>query len=41
MIEYWYGNYFIAYGYQSLEGKDEKGKKQKRTVFYLNKVSYR
>jgi len=40
-ISYWYGNYFIAYGYQNLEKKNEKGKKEKRAVFFLNKVSYR
>ncbi len=40
-VAWWYGNYFIAYGYQDIEGKNQKGKKDKRTVFYMNKVSYR
>lgn len=36
-LEYWYGNYFIAYGTQRIKNKtDEK----KRTVFYLNKVEF-
>lgn len=40
-ISYWYDNYFIAYGYQKIAGKDAKNKKDTRAVFYLNKVSYR
>lgn len=42
-LDYWYDNYFIAYGYQKIkadkEGK-EKGEKRKRNVFYFNKISY-
>ena len=40
-VSWWYNNFFIAYGYQDIEGKKEKGKKEKRAVFYMNKVSYR
>jgi hypothetical protein len=40
-MDYWYGNYYIAYGYQKI--KQEKGAKKtgkkKRTVFYFNKIS--
>lgn len=43
-LDYWYGNYFIAYGYQKIktdkkEAK-EKGEKRKRNVFYFNKIAY-
>lgn len=41
-VVYWYGNYFISYGYQTIksdEEKDNKGKR-KRTVFYFNKIGY-
>jgi hypothetical protein len=41
-VEYWYDNYFIAYGEQVIKntakGKKEKGVKKKRQVFYLNKI---
>ncbi len=36
-IDFWYGNYFIASGYQRINNETEGGK---RNVFYLNKVSF-
>ncbi len=38
-IEYWYDNYFIAYGYESIKtkGKLLGGRRQ---VFYFNKIEY-
>jgi len=38
-IEYWYGNYFLAVGYETLRNNalDEN----KRNVFYLNKMAFR
>jgi hypothetical protein len=41
-VEYWYDNYFIAYGEQAIKNtskeKKAKGEKKKRQVFYLNKI---
>ena len=37
-MEYWYGNYFISYGYQKI--KNENQNKSKRTVFYFNKIAF-
>ncbi|MFM2226301.1 MAG: hypothetical protein RJA07_2503 [Bacteroidota bacterium] len=39
-VEYWYDNYFIAYGYQRIK---TKGKLigGRRTVFYFNKIGYK
>lgn len=42
-LDYWYNNYFIAYGYQKIKTDKEakqKGEKRKRNVFYFNKISY-
>jgi len=39
-IEYWYDNYFIAYGYQRIKGDKNSGK-SKRKVFYFNKIEYK
>jgi hypothetical protein len=43
-VEWWYGNYFFAYGVQrlkTLKGKEEKGNKHYRTVFYINKLHFK
>ena len=37
-MEYWYGNYFISYGYQKIKNKQQD--KSKRTVFYFNKIAF-
>ncbi len=39
-VEYWFDNYFIAYGYESIKtkGKLIGGRRQ---VFYFNKIEYR
>ena len=39
-IEYWYDNYFIAYGYQKIKSDKYSGK-SKRKVFYFNKIAYK
>ena len=41
-VSYWYDNYFISYGYQTLISEEEKksGGKKKRTIFYFNKIGY-
>ncbi len=39
MIRHWYGNYFIAYGYQTLRNSTLGGG-SKRKVFYVNKLAY-
>ena len=36
-LNYWYGPYFIANGYQSISN-DEEGR---RSVFYLNKIEFK
>ncbi|MCD6113474.1 MAG: hypothetical protein J7J86_09470 [Bacteroidales bacterium] len=38
-IKYWYKNYFITSGYQKIKNRNYKGK-TRRTVFYLNKISF-
>jgi hypothetical protein len=38
-MEFWYGNYFISYGYQKIRNSDAKAK-SKRTVFYFNKIAF-
>lgn len=40
-MEYWYDNFYVAYGYQKIKkGKDNKDKevKRKRNIFYFNKI---
>jgi hypothetical protein len=37
-MEYWYGDYFISYGYQNI--KNVMQNKSKRTVFYFNKIAF-
>ncbi|HPS46036.1 MAG TPA: hypothetical protein PKZ21_02605 [Bacteroidales bacterium] len=37
-MEYWYGNYFISYGYQRIRNKQMD--KSRRTVFYFNKIAF-
>ncbi|HRE75571.1 MAG TPA: hypothetical protein PK637_10475 [Flavobacteriales bacterium] len=36
---YWYDNYFISYGSQSIKNSDENGKKR-RTVFFVTKMQF-
>lgn len=38
-MEYWYDNYFIAYGFQTIRNNDLSNQ-SKRVVFYINKVVY-
>ena len=37
--EYWYDNYFIAWGYQKLKRSQEAGQR-KRNIFYVNKMIF-
>ena len=37
-MEYWYDNYFIAYGFQTIRNNSLPN--SKRVVFYINKVAY-
>jgi len=39
-LEYWYDNYFLAYGFQKIKNQGEAEVKSKRNVFYLNKVPF-
>lgn len=36
-IDYWYGNYFIAYGSQKIKDKSDKSK---RRVYFVNKIGF-
>jgi len=38
-IDYWYNNYFLCYGIQTVKN-NALANKSKRTVFYINKISY-
>lgn len=37
-LDYWYDNYFIVYGTQTIEEKDSKGKKREKKILYISKV---
>lgn len=39
MINHWYGDYFLAYGYQNLRNS-QVGGGSKRKVFYINKIVF-
>ena len=39
-VEYWYDNYFLAWGSQKIKNKQEEHEGSKRSVFYINKLSY-
>jgi hypothetical protein len=38
--DYWYGNYFLAYGSQRIKNKGNKEAKRKREVFFISKIKY-
>lgn len=38
--DYWYDNYFVAYGVQRIKNKEDLSGDKKRTVFYFNKIKY-
>ncbi|MCB0739101.1 MAG: hypothetical protein KDC92_16445, partial [Bacteroidetes bacterium] len=40
-IDYWYDNFFIAYGEQKIKNtKDDTRQKRKRKVYFINKIKY-
>lgn len=39
-LDYWYDNYFLAYGNQKIINKEEKGVERKRLVYFINKIAY-
>jgi hypothetical protein len=41
-LTFWYDNYFLAHGTQTIKNKDEKEErgKAKRRVYFINKISY-
>tara|TARA_B100001109_G_C18861111_1_gene474021 strand:- start:2406 stop:3938 length:1533 start_codon:yes stop_codon:yes gene_type:complete len=40
-LNYWYDNYFIVYGFQTIKNKgDDKDKRGKRKVFFVSKVKF-
>ncbi len=40
-VDYWFGNYFISWGFQRIiNGEDVNAAKARRNVFYLNKISF-
>jgi hypothetical protein len=40
-LEHWYGKYFLAHGTQRIKNKTEKTGKKKRSIYFINKVSYK
>jgi hypothetical protein len=41
-LTFWYDNYFLAHGTQTIKNKEEKEErgKAKRSVYFINKISY-
>ncbi len=39
-LEYWYDNYFLAWGFQKIRNNENSDVKLKRSVLYFNKVEY-
>ncbi len=39
-ISFWYDNYFLSYGVQTIKNRVDDDVKRKRTVLFLNKVSF-
>jgi hypothetical protein len=39
-LEYWYGNYFAAWGYQKIKNNSDQQVKNNRSVFYVNKIAF-
>jgi hypothetical protein len=39
-IEYWYGNHFLAWGYQRIRNDENAQARGRRDVFYLEKVDF-
>lgn len=39
-LQYWYGNYFLAYGYQKIKNTQNKSVDRKRKVYFINKIRY-
>ena len=40
-MDYWYGNNFLAYGNQRIKNKEKEMFNKKRSVFFINKISYK
>ena len=40
IIDYWYDNYFIAYGEQKIKNKENDKIMRKRKVYFINKIKY-
>jgi hypothetical protein len=39
-IEYWYGNHFLAWGFQKIRNDSDEQVKSRRNVFYFTKVNF-
>ena len=39
-LTHWFDNYFIASGYQTIKNSDEKIGNKKRSIFFINKITY-
>lgn len=37
---YWYGDSYLVYGTQSIKNKEDDKVAKKRTIFFINKISY-
>ena len=39
-LSYWYDNYFLAHGNQTIKDSDASFGKKKRRVYFINKISF-
>lgn len=39
-LDYWYDNYFVAYGTEKIKNKEDKDVKKKRTVMFISKIKF-
>lgn len=39
-LQYWYDNYYVAYGMQKIKNKEDKDVKRKRKVYFISKIKY-
>lgn len=39
-LDYWYDNYFVAYGTEKIKNKEDKDVKKKRKVMFINKIKF-
>lgn len=40
-MDYWYGKYFLAHGFQKIKNKEESLGNKKRKIYFINKIGYK